>query len=321
MSKLKVVFVVGPTASGKSALALKWAQEFSGAIINCDSIQLFKSVDIGSAKPSAEEFQKVPHFLFDYVPPGQEMTAGEYRRDFFALLEKIEKKFPIVFVVGGTGFYFQAIEKGMYSIGKADQQTQEKVEAELEVLGGPERLHEELKKADPESAAKISINDHYRLGRAIEVIRYHGMPISEVKKKFENEVEPFPFPLLKLGIKASRQELEPGVLLRTKNMLAAGLIKEVEGLLEQNLENWAPLSSVGYLETVQFLKLKKASKNWPEIEKNELKNLQDLIVQNTLRLAKKQRTWFQRDQQIQWLKMNDEATGRNIISEWLTGEK
>ncbi len=294
---MKVVFVVGPTASGKSALALSLAQKFQGAILNCDSIQLYQSLDIGSAKPTAEEFKAVPHFLFDYVPEGQEITAGEYRRDFFATLEKIKSQFPVVFVVGGTGFYFQALEKGMFSIGAADSKTQAHVEAELSEAGGPEKLHQELLEKDPETGRKISVNDHYRLGRAIEILRTHGKAPSQIKKEFEAQIEAFPFPLLKLGVKASREELTPAVVLRTEKMLEMGLVGEVKALLAKGLKNWAPLSSVGYQETILFLDGKLPS----------LKELAELIVQNTHRLAKKQRTWFQRDSEIHWLPMGDSA--------------
>lgn len=304
---MKVVFVVGPTASGKSALAISLAEKFGGAIVNCDSIQLYQSVNVGSAKPSAEDFKRVPHFLFDIVKEGEEITAGEYRRLFFETLEDLKNKYPIVFVVGGTGFYFQAIEKGMFSVGAADAATQAQVESELSEEGGPEKLHRELSEKDPETAQKISVNDHYRLGRAVEILRTHGKPPSQVKKEFESQVEPFPYPLLKIGVKASREELTPNVLKRTQQMLGHGLIEEVRDLLVKGLENWAPLSSVGYMETVQLLKGILSSE----------KELEDLIVQNTHRLAKKQRTWFQRDPGIHWISMGEASLAESEIASFL----
>lgn len=309
---MKVIFVMGPTASGKSSLALAWAEKFGGAIVNCDSIQVFKSLNVGSAKPSLQDFQKVPHFLFDYVDEGQEMTAGKYRRDFFALTEKIQSQFPVIFVVGGTGFYFQALEKGMYSIGAADSVIQKQVELELSSEAGAQHLHDELQTRDPESAAKISPQDHYRLGRAIEILRKHGRPISQIKKEFEETLAPFPYPLLKIGIKASREELEPGVTARLQSMFQRGLIDEVRNLLARGLETWAPMRSVGYHETLCYLK---SGSSQGEIKSEEA--LKALILQNTLKLAKKQRTWFQRVPDMFWLRMGQVAIGEMEIARFL----
>lgn len=304
---MKVVFVMGPTASGKSAMALEWAERFGGAIVNCDSIQVFKSLNVGSAKPSAEDFKRVPHFLFDYLDEGQEMTAGEYRRDFLDLMERIKSQFPVIFVVGGTGFYFQAIEKGMYSVGAVDEVIQKQVELELSTEAGALRLYQELQDRDPESALKISVRDHYRLGRAIEILRKHGRPVSEIKKEFEKNLLPFPYPLLKIGIRATRQELEPRVQERVEHMLQQGLVHEVRNLLARGLGPWAPLKSVGYQETVCFLQ--------DEIKSEE--DLKALIIQNTLGLAKKQRTWFRRDPEIFWIEMSQGARGQSQIASFL----
>ena len=118
---MKVVFLLGPTASGKTARALRWAKKHDGVIINCDSIQCYRCLDIGSAKPSLEERSQTPHFLFDYIPEGETLTAGAYARDFSVVLERLaSEQTPLALVVGGTGFYFQAIEKGMFSVGIAN---------------------------------------------------------------------------------------------------------------------------------------------------------------------------------------------------------
>lgn len=288
---MQIVFVVGTTASGKSALAMKWAEENKGAIVNCDSIQLYQELNIGSAKPSKEDFKKVPHFLFDVVKIGEDITAGEYSRLFFEQIEKIKNDFPSIYVVGGTGFYFQAIEKGMYPIGAADDAIKEAVEAELETEEGAARLYTELQRMDPEAARKIAPKDHYRLGRAIEIIRTHGKSVTAVKEEFANQVKPFPYPLKKYGIKMSKEELLPRVELRTEQMLKAGLLHEVKSLIARGYQDWSPLQSVGYKECLEFLNGEIASE----------KELKDKIIMNTMRLAKKQRTWFQRDQEIQWL--------------------
>ena len=305
LSKLKVVFVVGQTASGKSQLALSLAEACGGAIINCDSIQLFKSLDIGSAKPTAEDFKRVPHYLFDYVDEGQDITAGTYARDFFALLEKVENQYPIVFVVGGTGFYFQAVEKGMYPIGAANPLRLAEVEAEI--IQDAQRVYQELVMVDPETAQKISPQDHYRLARAVEIIRSHGRSVSAIKKEFEAKRPPFPYPLLKLGIRLERELLLERVRQRTAAMLKAGLIDEVRTLLSRDLGAWSALQSVGYRECLDYL----AGTIPTEAQ------LFELIVQNTMRLAKKQRTWFQRDGEILWFSSEDSLGPRQQLERWL----
>lgn len=304
---MKVIFIVGSTASGKSQLAFAWAQRLGGAIINCDSIQAYQGLDIGSAKPSKQERAQIPHFLFDHIPIGQISTAGQYQREFHLLLKSLEKQFPVVFVVGGTGFYFQAIEKGMYSIGAADPKTISKVEAEIATVEGREKLYSELVEKDPVSAAKISPNDQYRLARAIEMMRTHGRPVSEIRLEFAQKSEPFSYPLLKLGIQISKENLLPRVEARTNEMFKSGLIPEVQGLIDAGWKDWAPLQSVGYRESLQFLSGEIA----------DLENLRDKIIQNTMRLAKKQRTWFRRDREIQWLLPEDLELGLETIRQFL----
>ncbi|KHD87755.1 MAG: tRNA dimethylallyltransferase [Bdellovibrio sp. ArHS] len=301
-----VIFVVGSTASGKSEWALRLAQEFHGVIVNCDSVQVYKKVDIGAAKPSKAEQALVPHFLLDYVNPPQEMTAGQYSRDFFATLESIPEQTPI-FVVGGTGFYFMAIEKGMYPVLAVPEDIQKEVAAELQTELGVQKLHQELLEKDPLYGAKIHLSDHYRLGRAIELIRSQGKSVTQIQKEFAESRSEFPYPLLKMGPSWDREALKERIDLRTKRMLEAGLIDEVQGLLDEGLEAWAPLSSVGYKETIVFLK--------KEVSKEQLF---ESIATNTRQLAKRQRTWFQRDKEIQWYDGKDGfSQARSVVEEFL----
>ena len=287
---MKIIFLVGPTASGKSELALNWALQFQGAVINCDSIQVYQGLEIGSAKPSVNERSLCPHELFDYVPCGETITAGSFSRDFFEATEKLKGRVPVAFVVGGTGFYFQALEKGMYSIGPSNPEVQKLIEQELNA--DPAALYRELQEKDPVAARKISPADHYRIGRALEIIRTHGKTLTKIQQEFEEQRALFPYPLLKLGIKASREDLAPRVLARTKSMLAKGLLAEVEGLLKAGFREWAPLESVGYKEAKDYLTGRSTAQNEEELE--------GLINTATFQLAKKQRTWFQRDQEVNW---------------------
>lgn len=288
MQKNPVIFVVGATATGKSDWALRMAQKFSGVIFNCDSVQVYKYLEIGTAKPSREERELVPHHLLDYVEPPDEMTAGQYCRDFFEEILKIPEEVP-VFVVGGTGFYFQALEKGMYPVAQIPPEVQDAVEKSLETPEGCEALYQELLTRDPVAGRKIHPADHYRIGRAIELMRSHNKSLTEIRREFSERQSQFPYPLLKIGLSWDREQLRGRIAERAQKMLDAGLVAEVQGLISNGLEGWGPMASVGYAETIEFLE-EERSPEW----------LAEEIAKNTHQLAKRQKTWFQRDKEIRW---------------------
>lgn len=306
MAQRHVIFVVGATATGKSEWALKLAQQFDGVIVNCDSVQVYKKLDIGSAKPSKEEQALVPHYLLDYVSAPEEMTAGVYSRDFYEMLKGIPEEKP-VFVVGGTGFYFMAIEKGMYPVIPVPLEMQKQIEQELQTEAGAVRLHAEMMAVDPEYGAKIHLSDRYRIGRAIELIRSQGKSVTQIQREFEAQRAPFPYPLLKIGPHWDREVLRERIRGRVQKMMQAGLVTEVQGLLDEGLASWAPMSSVGYKETLDFLKGTLSEEQ-----------LFEEIVKNTHQLAKRQRTWFQRDREIQWFDGSSGfAEARAVVEKFL----
>ncbi len=289
---MKIFFVVGPTGSGKSQYALQRAQSCEGVIVNCDSIQQYAHLKIGAALPSEEDFDRVQHYLYSYVQPPNENTVGDYHRDFFSLLDKLNSEgVENVFVVGGTGFYFQAIEKGLFPVGKSNSHTIEQLELVAEKPEGLWELYLELKKIDPESAEKIHPNDAYRVVRAIEIWRRTLMKPSVVANLHRSQQSPFPYPLEKIGIHWERSELHTRIEMRIHEMLKSGLIQEVENLLHMGLATWAPLQSVGYKEVQLYLNGNLGSKTI----------LEQKILFSTRQLAKRQLTWFRRDLSIQWL--------------------
>jgi tRNA dimethylallyltransferase len=283
----KFIFIVGPTASGKSKWALEMAEKHGGSIVNIDSVQLYEGLIIGSAAPTEEEKKVVPHFLYSYKKAPEEMTAGQYLRDFYQLLEsnRIQEKKP-VFIVGGTGFYIQALEKGMFDIEPIPKNTRTEIEEELS-LKGAEVLHKELLSRDPDS--KIHFNDHYRLVRALEIIRYFGLTPTQLQEKIEKNKNKFPFSYIKIGFDLPQDELKKSVAERSNKMISVGIIDEVQSFLDQGYFNWSPLQSVGYKETLQYL-LHHQNKAQLSLE----------IQQSTMKLIKKQRTWFKRDPSILW---------------------
>jgi tRNA dimethylallyltransferase len=284
-----ITFIIGPTASGKTQLALELAQSQNGIIINGDSLQVFKKMDIGTAKPSIAERQSRPHFLFDIVDVGQEFTAGEYRRAALKVIEENIAKHN-VFIVGGSGFYLQALEKGMFDVEAIPAEVVAEVEA-LQAERGNEFLHEVLKKNDPQSAAAIHVNDSYRLVRAVSVVTHTGKSWSQMKQDFKDKTESLldHYNVKKIGLQVDRETLRQRVEKRATMMLEQGLVAEVQALLALTSEAWAPLQSVGYKEVLRFLK--------GEIAEPELV---PLITQSTMRLAKKQMTWFKRDPAVIW---------------------
>lgn len=286
MSSYPFVLIVGPTASGKSSLGLRLAESFRGVILNCDSLQFYQRMDIGTAKPTLAERARVPHFLFDMVPPGEVLTAGDYRRAALEIMDREIKKHA-VFGVGGSGFYIQALEKGMFDVPKPDPKIEAQVRARLTAEGLP-ALYAELERRDPQYAEDINPNDAYRIVRALVLMDDSGKTVTEVKAGFKPQ--PFPYPILKLGLAPSREELLPRVQARAEAMLQQGFLEEVRGLLEDGWGDWPPLQSVGYKECVQFLN--------GGLERSRLV---PLIVEKTMQLAKKQKTWFKRDADIHWL--------------------
>ncbi|HRO67070.1 MAG TPA: tRNA (adenosine(37)-N6)-dimethylallyltransferase MiaA [Pseudobdellovibrionaceae bacterium] len=282
-SSHRVVFVTGSTATGKSEWALRVAERTGAVVVNCDSVQLYEDVVIGSGLPSEGDFARADHRLYSYVAPPAEMTAGDYRRDFFELMTALPPASKVL-VVGGTGFYFQALEKGMFETPPVDPEISERVRRDLEEKGG-EALWRELHSSDPETAARLAVGDSYRISRAVELCRA-GIKPSEHRKGFTPE--PFPFPLLKTRVGRDREELRERIRRRTEDMIERGLLNEIRALLERGLESWAPLASVGYKEGVAALR-ENRSEDW----------LLEEICLRTGQLAKRQETWFKRDPEIE----------------------
>jgi tRNA dimethylallyltransferase len=272
-------------------MALRLAQAKQGVIINCDSVQVYSHVQIGAAKPSAGELALVPHYLYGHVWPPDEYTAGMYQRDCLELLRTLALKgVEDVFIVGGTGFYFQALERGMYPIPKAAPELTEVLKAQAAIPEGLSELYLELQAFDPVATTKIHGNDQYRILRAIEIIRTTGRKPSELKQHMSSQPSVFPYPLEKIGAWRERPELHQRIHRRVQRMLSAGLIDEVTELNKINLHDWAPLTSVGYKEVQAYLRG----------EITTLAELEAKILISTRQLAKRQITWFSRDKEIQW---------------------
>lgn len=295
----RVLFLVGATATGKSDAAVRLALKAGAKIVNCDSVQVYEGLRIGSGQPTEEDKRGVPHDLYDYVAPPREMTAGTYKVDFDELMKKFSPEDRVI-LVGGTGFYFQAVEKGMFEVPEVGDSLRDELGAAADTPEGYARLREELKTHDVASFERIHEADRYRTLRALGILRAGGRKPSELRKEMEAAVPPFPYPLLKCGYRRDGEELKARIARRTRSMIDRGLIEETKSFLDRGFEAWAPLSSVGYKETASFLRDGK-SRDW----------LFDEICLRTGQLAKRQRTWFQRDAAIHWF---GEATEEALVS-------
>jgi len=281
-----LVAVVGPTGSGKTALSLALAERFTGEIVNCDSVAIYRDFNIGSAKPSAEERARAPHHLFDAIDPNHYMTAGEYARRARQVLDDIKRRGRTPIVVGGTGLYLRALLEGLFPGPERSEELRERLRARQQQRGA-EWLHRILQRLDPQAAANIHPNDTPKVVRAIEVCLASREPISELWKKGR---DPLPgFRILRLGLNPERNALYTRINERARRMFDNGLVEETRRLLEKYPGAWA-LSSLGYKQAAQYLR--------GEIDRK----LAIWAAQQAHRnYAKRQLTWFRREPEVEWM--------------------
>ena len=283
-----LIVIVGPTASGKSALGIWLAQQLGGEVVACDSTQLYRGFDVGTAKPSAEERRGVPHHLIDVLDPREEATAGGYRERAIAVLDDLRarKRLPVFTV--GTGLYLRALLEGLADVPLRSRELRERLWASA-ARHAPQHLHRVLKKMDPESAGKIAAEDEQKLVRAIEVCLLARKPLSEVYREGRNPLRGWR--AVKLGLSPEREALYERIHLRTEAMLAAGWMEEVRGLEASGSPLDAkPFDFIGYRELRAVLQ-----------GEMKMEEARAAIQQATRRYSKRQLTWFRRDPQIHWL--------------------
>ncbi len=291
----RAVAIVGPTASGKSALALGLAERFHGAILNADSIQVYRGFDIGSAKPDGDERARVPHELIDIVDADQEFTAAAWASMARDSLTRQTEAGRLPFVVGGTGFYFRALFEGLIEApGK-----NEAVRTRLEALATGE-LTARLQAVDPVRASQIAPNDRFRLIRALEIWETSGRTPSEWAAEQVRKAE---FDVLWIGISPPREELYRRIDRRVEAMWRAGWVDEVRALVERGYGATRAMDSVGYREVHAFLQGKIAE---PEAIA--------LAQRRTRQYAKRQLTWFRANRHVHWFDPGQNETRDLIIA-------
>ena len=299
-----VVVVLGPTASGKTALALTIARRFGGEIVNCDSVAMYREFDIGTAKPSAAERAEVRHHLLDCVDPLADVSAGEYARQARQVLREIasratalnenEQRRHLPIVSGGTGLYLRALVEGLFPGPQRSEELRNRLRCRAEKLGA-EHLHRILRRLDPAAGDRIHANDVPKVIRAIEVCLASGRPSHRTSPNYDRTLatgtEPLQgFRILRLGLNPEREALYARINQRAAKMFDEGLIGETERLLKKYGDQARPLAALGYKQAVQLLR--------GEMDRESTIAAAQQAHRN---YAKRQITWFRREPDVDWL--------------------
>ncbi len=286
MEDRQVIVILGPTGSGKSELALFVAARFGGEVVNCDSLQVYRYFDVGTAKLAPEARQDIGHHLIDILDPDQVFTAGEYARLGRSALEEISTRGHLPVVAGGTGFYLRALIDGLAPGPQRDQALRDRLAARERRKSGS--LHRLLRRFDPDAAARIHPRDIPKLTRAIEVCLVTRRPVTELFQHGRDALGGYR--ILKIGLSPPREQLYEKLDRRTRQMFETGLIEEVRAILSRGFAAAVkPFESHGYRQAMQFLK-------------GELK-LEEAIFyaqRNTRHYAKRQMTWFRQEAGTEW---------------------
>jgi len=283
-----LVAVVGPTASGKSALGVCLAERLHGEVLACDSTQLYRGFDIGTAKPGAAERHGIAHHLIDALAPTQPASAGGYRQLALEVLGGLRARGVLPILTVGTGLYLRALLEGLADVPQRSEELRERLRQSA-AEHGPGYLHKVLQRLDPQAAKKIACADEQKLVRAIEVCLLAKRPLSEVHRAGRTPLEDWR--AIKIGLQPPREALYERIHARTASMLAKGWMEEVQGLLQSGLpENAKPFDFIGYRELRAVLR-----------GEMKLEQARAAIQQATRRYAKRQLTWFRKEAGVHWL--------------------
>jgi tRNA dimethylallyltransferase len=287
-ARIAVGFIVGPTGAGKSALAMTVAERSNCEIINADSRQFYRGMDLGTAKPSAEDRTRVPHHLIDVRDPDESLDVAEFAQLARAAIEEIAARGRNPLVVGGSGLYLRVIRGGIFGGPAASREIRDRL-AKVAAENGVEQLHRRLREIDPEAANRIGVNDLYRVMRALEVFELTGETISAHQRR--HRFADVGYDILTVGVEVERKKLYEAIDRRFDAMVAAGLVAEVRALIESGYSpEKPPLSTIGYKQIAAHLR-----------GEMTLADAVALAKQESRRLAKRQLTWFRREPEIVWL--------------------
>ncbi|PLS04751.1 tRNA (adenosine(37)-N6)-dimethylallyltransferase MiaA [Neobacillus cucumis] len=308
-SKQKLLVIIGPTAVGKTNLSIEMAKLFNGEIISGDSMQIYRGMDIGTAKITKEEMQGIPHHLIDIKEPEENFSVAEFQLLVRAKINEIAKRGKLPIIVGGTGLYIQSV---IYDYQFSDVSGDEAFRLELEERVkeiGNEALYKELQEVDPESAAQIHPNNVRRVIRALEIFHLTGKTMREYQSKQQPDLM---YDTALIGLTMDREKLYERINLRVDIMVEQGLLAEVKSLYNQGLRDCQSIQAIGYKEIYDYLDGKVT---WEEAVEQ--------LKQNSRRYAKRQLTWFRNKMDVQWFEMtnvNNVAKKLAEISHYVEGK-
>jgi tRNA dimethylallyltransferase len=304
----KIVVITGPTASGKSTLAVEVAHRFGGEIVNADSMQVYRGMDVGTAKATLEERQGIPHHLLDVVDPDENFNAAVYRSFALPVIADILSRGKVCLLVGGTGLYIRTLLGGLLWCPPVDQGIREDLRLQC-AQKGPEALHQKLTALDPESGRKIHPRDKVRITRALEIILLTSRPLSSLVRN--HGFKDRPFRALKICLQMERQGLYHRINRRSLAMVEKGLIGETKVLLGKGYSpEIKPMKSLGYRHAVRYLE-----GDW------SLDGMIGELQRDTRRYAKRQLTWFRADPEMKWFELERKAALFREIGSFIRKEE
>ncbi|TVY02313.1 tRNA (adenosine(37)-N6)-dimethylallyltransferase MiaA [Cohnella terricola] len=301
----RLLVLVGPTAVGKTALSLQVAKAFNAEIISGDSMQVYRGMDIGTAKLMPDEMAGIPHHLIDICEPEHPFSVSEFQSLCNDKINEIHQRGRLPFIVGGTGLYVESV---CYGFRFQEYGADEPFRAEMRALArdeGSQALHDRLKSVDPGSAAKLHPNDEGRVIRALEVFRLTGKPLSEIQDQSRGDVKRSPYRLCLIGLTMEREELYRRIDSRVDDMLEAGLVEEVRGLLDSGIPRGAvSMRGLGYKEIAAYLA---GETNYDEAV--------TILKRDTRHFAKRQLSWFRHMQGLDWVDVADRSKNNALFPE------
>lgn len=301
----RIIIICGPTGVGKTSFAIQVAQCFNGEIVGADSMQIYRHMNIGTAKPDAGEMNLVRHHLIDVIDPNEEFDAGRYVKLADEAIEDILSRGKVPIITGGTGLYIQALLNGLFRSESVCTKTLSRLAKELEEKGA-HALHEKLAECDPKAADKIHPHDSFRVIRALEVFQTTGKKISDHQER--HGFQSLRYAGLKIGLYMEREELYDRINQRVEAMLDKGLLNEVVSLVERGYSlDLKPMQSIGYKHMAMFIQ-----------KKANLAEAIRLLKRDTRRYAKRQFTWFRKDKDMIWLTPSEMEASKKLIKEFLT---
>lgn len=300
--KIPLLVLVGPTAVGKTSTSIEVAKALNAEIISADSMQIYKYMDIGTAKITLEEMDGIKHYMIDELLPDEEFSVSDFKNKTEDYIKEILEKGKLPMVVGGTGLYINSLVYSLdFTKAVSNQELRNKYQ-EMAKSQGNEYIYDELKRVDPKSADRIHINDTKRIIRALEIYHETGTPMSYYYKDFRQPNTKYN--IVMIGLNMDRKKLYNRINRRVDIMLEEGLLEEVKSLLNKGYhENLTSLQGLGYKEIIKYIK-----------DEYSLEEAIELLKRDSRRFAKRQLTWFRRDDRISWVNVDEYQDSKEIVN-------